>query len=612
MPVQSNLTVVKNNWSDIMYTARERQRPMFTRKGSTQVVTTKIDSLYFTETVKDAVTGTADINVRVVSHGDETIDGVFFTLFLDDVNYAGGSLQIDNLKPVILSVPESELNKYLLTKGKMFQFISDKRQLKITFQQPISLLLKGSKTSVNKGLQVFIPLVNGNMKTGENAEKSFVIKASGLIDKTPVALKLHTSETGRELDGLGGNFRLQNPKTDPEVIDYCLKNLKVRWARVEMPWRFWQPELNEDPIAEAKSGSLNQHVQASMEMAARLSKMKIPLILSAWFPPDWAVIGKVNFRPVHGVWGNPLDSSKTNEIYKSIADYIIYLKENYGVEVKLFSFNESDLGINIRQTGEEHDKLIKGLGAYFLSRGLETKMLLGDNSDATTYRFIDPALNDPASHPYIGAISFHSWRGWNKATLQKWADAATQLKKPLIVAEGSIDAQAWGYPQIFQEPMYALNEINLYIRLLSICQPKAILQWQLTSDYSLLAGGGIFGDTTALRPTQRFWNLKQFSSTPEGLKAMKIDGDAPDISAAALGDNQKNIYAIHLVNNGTSSNVTITGFPRKVKSLEVFVTDEHQSMKEQKPVKVTDGKAKFVLAKTSYTTLLAGSKQTNY
>ena len=115
-------------------------------------------------------------------------------------------------------------------------------------------------------------------------------------------------------------------------------------------------------------------------------------------------------------------------------------------------------------------------------------MLLGDNSDATTFQFIEPALNDSASHRYIGAISFHSWRGWDKATLEKWAHAATQLKKPLTVAEGSIDAQAWGYPQIFLEPMYALNEINLYIRLLSICQPETILQWQLTSDYSLLAG----------------------------------------------------------------------------------------------------------------------------
>ncbi|RYE53741.1 MAG: hypothetical protein EOP48_13750, partial [Sphingobacteriales bacterium] len=68
------------------------------------------------------------------------------------------------------------------------------------------------------------------------------------------------------------------------------------------------------------------------------------------------------------------------EIYKSITDYILYLKAHYGVEVSMFSFNESDLGINIRQTGEEHAQLIKGLGAYFASKGLKTKLLLGDNS----------------------------------------------------------------------------------------------------------------------------------------------------------------------------------------------------------------------------------------
>ena len=70
-------------------------------------------------------------------------------------------------------------------------------------------------------------------------------------------------------------------------------------------------------------------------------------------------------------------------------------------------------GIYIRQTGEQHDELIKGLGKYFLSRGIQTKILLGDNSDATTYAFIEPAMRDPAAHPYMGAVSFHSWRGWD-------------------------------------------------------------------------------------------------------------------------------------------------------------------------------------------------------
>jgi hypothetical protein len=293
-----------------------------------------------------------------------------------------------------------------------------------------------------------------------------------------------------------------------------------------------------------------------------------------------------------------------SEIYKSIGDYIDYLHSHYGVEVKYFSFNESDLGINVRQTAEEHDALIKGLGAYMAGRGIKTKMLLGDNSDANSYSFIDVALSDAEARPYIGAISFHSWRGWEKETLQKWAGAAARLDVPLIVGEGSIDAAAWNYPAIFLEPTYAMDEINLYIRILSICQPLSILQWQLTSDYSPLTGGGLFGNNAPLAPTRRFWNLKQLASTPKGLAAMPITIDRPEITCAALGNNGKRQFAIHLVNTGATRETTLKGLPKKLKALRVFVTDKDSAMKEGAPVVVTGGEAHFTLGAGSFTTLM--------
>jgi len=606
MKIESALVVVKSNWSHVQSTGKERQRPHFSRKGNQQIVTTNIDSLYFTETVEDEGKGSAKVTVEATAKADELLDGVYFTLLLPANDYLKGSVGVNNKKSVELSAPGNLLNKYLENSADSIEFISQKQQLKINFLQPTLVFIKPYKNKDSKGLQLFIPIKKGDLKNAESLGKTFTINASGIVDKTPIKLVLNTGETGRKFIGLGGNFRLQNPKLDPQVIDYCLENLDVRFSRVEMPWQLWQPELNEDQIAEANAGKLNAHVQKSMEMAQRLFQMHIPVILSAWSAPAWAVVGKPKYGPdSNGVWGNPLDSTKTNEIYKSIADYIFYLKEKYGVEISLFSFNESDLGINVRQTGEQHDQLIKGLGAYFVSRGLKTKMLLGDNSDATSYQFIYPALNDPAARPFIGAISFHSWRGWDKETLQKWADAATKLKRPLIVAEGSIDAQAWGYPAIFQEPEYALNEINLYIRLLSICQPEAILQWQLTADYSLLAGGGIFGDTSTLRPTQRFWNLKQFSSTPKGLKAMPISGNNSTVSVAAVGDKQSGKYVIHLVNNAATRKVTLTGLPSTIKSLRVFLTDKNKSMKEGRSIPVANGKAVFLLKQTSFTSLFS-------
>jgi hypothetical protein len=39
---------------------------------------------------------------------------------------------------------------------------------------------------------------------------------------------------------------------------------------VEMPWQFWQPEENDDPIAKAVTDGLNPRVEAAMKMAQRL------------------------------------------------------------------------------------------------------------------------------------------------------------------------------------------------------------------------------------------------------------------------------------------------------------------------------------------------------
>lgn len=604
MGFESSLRVVNKDWSVIRSTGREKQKPKYEREEGRQVVNTSIGHIHFTEKVEETGKGEAGINIQVSSDTSENPEALYFSLSLPDEYYANGSLQADHGNTVPLTAVSNQ--DHTQTINHTLKFISSRRQLEVNLNEPGVVTIRKEKQKDHSHTQVYLAISLGNLAKGQTATKRFTIKASGTIDKKPIVLRLDTAHAGRVFKGLGGNFRLQNAKTDPRVIDYCLKNLRVAWGRVEMPWPFWQPDLSRDPIGEAKAGRLNPRVKAAMEMAQRLYKMGMPVILTAWSSPAWAVVGAPKFKPgPDGVWGNPLDHSKDAEIYKSIADYIVYLKDAYGVEVSDFSFNESDLGINIRQTGEEHAALIKGLGAYFVSRGLKTKLLLGDNSDATTWEFIYPAMNDPETYPYIGAVSFHSWRGWETETLQKWADAATRLKLPLLVGEGSIDAAAWNYPAVFEEPLYAMEEINLYTRLLAICQPASILQWQLTADYSPLAGGGIFGNNEPLHPTRRFWNLKQLASTPADLKALRLDGEHSFISCAALGDNQKAEYAFHLVNNGATRRVILGGIPSEVKSFRIYVTDAGRSMKEGKIIRVKNGRAAFILDTYAYTTLFS-------
>ncbi len=595
MDFNTRLVVVGNSWSKISFTGKELQKPKYTRNDGVYTVNTWIDSLEFTETVKDIGKGQAKVTVKCTVHADTTVKGIFFNVSLPEAVYKGS---------VDPSHPNNE-GEYLNQQTKELNFTSISQSIRIKADTISSVFGRPDTGTKQEYYRIYFPICSGALHKGNVFERTYEIKVSGTIDQSPVNIKLDTSVQGRAFAGLGGNFRIQNPKVDPEVIDYCLKNLRVAWGRVEMPWSSWQPDLSSDPSA-LDTSKQTIRVRRAMEMAQKLSRMNIPVILTAWFPPAWAAEGKLQFKPTpNGIWGNPLKQSSMPQIYKSIADYIIYLRDHYGVEVQCFSFNESDLGINVRQTGEEHDELIKGLGAYFASRGLKTKLLLGDNSDATTWKFVYPAMNDAEAKQYIGMVSFHSWRGWGTETLQKWADAAKQTGKPLIVGEGSIDAAAWGYPAYFQDPSYALEEINLYTRLLAICQPASILQWQLTSDYSPLKGGGIFGDNGPLEPTQRFWNLKQLACTPEGLSHMPLTADNDAISCAALGDNSKHVYTIHMVNNGTSREVHLTGLPAGIKDFKIYITDEKSKMRLSKTIKVQNHESTFTLKERCFATLFS-------
>jgi hypothetical protein len=607
MEFESSLRLIGTDGTILNATAKEMQNPHYSREGKVQIINSHLDSLYFKETVEETGAGAARLRFACTAHGDMKLRGVYFSVELPEDLSEGGAQQWIDPSPGSLQRLSPELRDALYSAfAGGIRIFSSRQQVEIHLDEPALITGTLVERAGHSHLRIDIPIQSGNLQKDQSGETALSITTDGSVDRTPIHLALNTAVSGRPFDGLGGNFRIQNPKLDPQVIDYCLQNLRVAWGRVELPWRFWQPVKNSEPLDAAKAGKLHPAVQRAMDMVRMLSEKKIPFILSAWFPPDWAIVGPIHFSPgPDHIWGNPLNKDSTEAIYKSITDYILLLKERYKVEPKYFSFNESDLGINVRQTGREHDELIKGLGAYFARYGLATRVLLGDNSDATTYAFVDPAINDPAARRYIQAISFHSWRGCDSATLHKWADDATRLRVPLLVAEGSIDAAAWAYPAILQEQTYALREITLYTLLLSICQPASILQWQLTTDYSLLAGGGIFGDTSALRPTQRFWNLKQLSMTPRGLFAMPLSCDRPNVTVAALGSNERHLYALHLVNNGAAREVILTGLPLNVKALHIYTTNMTESVKEGTPVKVTEGRAQFTLEAQSYVLLMS-------
>lgn len=608
MMLESSIRVVYPGWGTVKRTDKERQNPRFTTEGLQKITETRIDSIMIKQVVSQKGAGEIEVDLMIEARADTTLAGVYFSLDLPATEYGSGTVELVGAAPVSLSaMTASGADELIRVVARGLRFSAARRLLDVGFDEPTEVVVRRGSLGGKETVQVYLALMSGEVKTTQTSHKVLTLGVSGETDRNPVTFQVDMSRTGRPFAGFGGNFRLQNPETDPPVIQYCLDNLRLAWGRVEMPWRFWHENEDEDPVANARSGKLHPRVHAAMEMAQRLHKLGMPVIVSDWSAPNWAIEGEFTFRRQPGdPWGNPLNQSKAEKIYASITAYIQFLKEEYGVEAAMFSFNESDLGIYVRQTGEEHAKLIRELGAYMKGRGLKTKMLLGDTADANGWAFTYPAMNDPETHPYIGAVSFHSWRGFETETLEKWHDIATKLNIPLVVGEGSMDAAAWRYPAIFEEPVYAMEEADLYTRILAICQPLSILQWQLTADYSPMAGGGVFGNTSEpLRPTRRFWNFKQLASTPEGLLSMPLSVDQANISCAALGDPRRGRIVLHMVNNGATRQAIISGLPQRLRELRMYVTDTERNMEEMPRVRVRQGTAQFELPAAGYTTLMS-------
>ncbi len=607
MELNSTLGLVGNDWSDIRKTAKERAGYSYQRNGNIQFTPIRLDSFFYDQSVEDLGAGKANVRIHFRNEKDTQMIGAFFMLELPVDQYADAEIHLVNPTPTSLHqvIPSSGL-EIVRGSARGLMIKSTTRQLDISINEGTEIFVCRD-TDPQAPLQVYFALMTGHLKKGTSTYKSFTICASGTADWSPLALVLDTTKPGRPYKGFGGNFRLQNSTTDPPVIDYCLENLEVRWGRVEMPWRFWHPEENTNPVQEAQGKGLHPRVEAAMKMAKRLDSLGMPVILSDWSGPDWAIEGDMRFgSQPGGLRGNPLNQEKLEQIYQSIGDYIQYARDHYGFEFVMFSFNESDLGIDIRQTPEEHARFIKDLGAHLQKRGLKTKLLLGDTADANGWPFIKIAMDDSDTHQYIGAVSFHSWRGYTDENLQQWTAAAERMQLPLLVGEGSMDAGAWRYPDIFSEPTYAMEEMNLYTRILRICQPESILQWQLTADYSPLEGGGVFGNhEIPLRPTQRFWNFKQMANLPADLKYMPVSADKENVECSGLGDMERGIYVIHLVNNGATRPVTLQGLPSDIEWIKIRVTNEKSNYAARRPVRVREGTAQFVAEANSFITLLA-------
>lgn len=542
---------------------------------------------------RDLGPGGVDAQIDLTAATNTLLQGIYYHIILPGADYAGGSAQW--LAPGESAATTAALtftNARAHASALGIRVISPRRHFQVDLPQTNWLSII---SNTDGGYDISIPLCTTYLKKDQPVHAGFLISVTGTVDTSPANVAVDLAKPGPVFDGMGGNFRLQSP-ADPQIIAYNLGHLRTAWGRVAMPLNLWQPDVNANPVQAADAGKLDDNVAAAMAMAQTLAQKNIPFIASLWFAPDWAVEGgKGGYLE-----GKPINPQQWDNVSKSIGSYLQYMKEHYGAEADLFSFNESDLGINVLQTPEQHDETIKRLGAYFASIGLKTKMLLGDTGNPGGTAFIDVAAADSAAAKYIGAVSFHSWNGGTHEQYLHFSDAARRLNVPLLVCEGGLDPQAYRYRTMLLEPWYGLNEIAQYVDICRVAQPLSILQWQFTSDYSILTGGF---NGQPIGPAQRFWQIKQLGMTAPGAKALTVNCDNTNVTACAFDDH--GVCVVHLVNNGPARTATVTGLPPEVKEARVFVTDAHRGMQQTNNVPVAEGRVQLPLDAMSFTTLNA-------
>jgi O-glycosyl hydrolase len=470
------------------------------------------------------------------------VEAVDYVIDLPRETFAGWHMEPSG-QPLPLAKPADPTFFSAKTAGIAFADAQGALKLSLALDQPRQVTVTDVWNSSGRYYRVRIGLLDGTWIMGDSLKLGMTIGLTGSPSGAPASLVVDPAAKLFPFDGFGGNYRVY---MSSPVVDYTLDNLHLSWARFEFKAMAWDRDRTEP--------APGPMLTSDFELMQRVQRMGVPWIISAWFLPE-RFYTDPNQKPF-GTFARQIAPERWPELLDLLGSYLVFLKTHYGAEPDLFSFNESDLGVNVGFTPETHRDEIKRIGAYLASRGLKTKMLLGDTANPhDSHKFVLAAAADPEAMRYVGAVSFHSWGGGTPAQYEAWGDVGAWLDLPLLVAEAGVDPGAYKN-RMYDSYSYGLREAAQFQDLLRYARPRALIYWQFTEDYGLVhvgAGG-------AIEPTARFWLMKQFANlSPSKSEVVRTSSDRPDVRISAFAKDSE--LVVHVLNSGPERDAAITGLP---------------------------------------------------
>lgn len=573
IPFKSSVWIARDGWQSIVQQSQLQDIDYRNKSISGTLIIGK-QSIAFEQSTRELPTAT-HIDYELSSKSNIMLDGVYWFGSIYVERFGGGTVTIGNDRTVLpkvrgvkdLASGSSDRIRISDETGEMSIEIKFDRQLKITVQDAREF---GANV-----FQIYVPVLENEIRPGEHSRLGVSISATSPKDNAPARIEVDTDRIVSSFDGFGGNFvyDIDNPATD-----FNLRTLQLTWARLGMNLIDWEPTNDNASPSEADEdwGRLIDTPTSNLRKRFQLDKRVYELsgertIVSAWRLPEWLYDTPLLLPPgrLREVAGR-VKPEMWPELIECITTYLIHLKNNYGVEPGYFSFNEPDYGIYLSLNGDELNLLYQQLGKAFETAGLGTKLLLPDSATLNQgLQLMQPALKNPQTMKYVGALAYHAWSG-EQNLWDSWAKIAETYKLPLLVTEAGLDANAWR-DSSYNKPINMLRLAERYVQLLRASGAQGIMEWEWTGDYSLS-----HLDDGVYRPSSRYWMMWQFTrNTPQFGNVAETASNQISVNGAIIlsGEPDKPAFSLHVSNTGQQRKVTVAGLPRIEGKLTVITTE---------------------------------------
>ncbi|HEY3371302.1 MAG TPA: glycoside hydrolase family 30 beta sandwich domain-containing protein [Prolixibacteraceae bacterium] len=397
------------------------------------------------------------------------------------------------------------------------------------------------------------------------------------------------------IQSIGGNYCQANysEHAADAIGNETLREFRPSHVRVALPMR-----LRKTPFQDYRGKNFTSQPLV-IEVLDELKRMKNEFgvknfTISVWDLPDEFMVDPSKKAQ------RVIKPESYDEVIQMLTDFFLKAKNEYGVEVDQFSFNESDGGYQIIFSPEATIAFVKKAGMKFEEAGLKTKFLLADTAQTKgTVEFATQIMADPTIWKYIGPLCFHSW--WSESMpdneFERVAGMGKAWNKEVWCSELGFDAMSWKIKDMNKSWDYALRFAKISHRMMKYAEVQVSLYWTWQNNYEIMSE-----DLQNKYPSY-YMTLHQVDFLNTGTQVVFTSSSNPDVlSIGAIRPDGKRV--LQLINMKKEAiTVDVSGFDSP--SIDATITTQANNWEIVKNIsKSKSGKAELNLKAESVNTFV--------